>query len=85
MKALKTVIAAKHKEIDDFVVSVLEDVKIAKWGTYGPNGTDPLKYVRLIDCSSEHLVKIRQQTSQNSNHPYTLYIDVILEQRGYSA
>lgn len=31
---------------------------IVKWGTYGKNGDEPLRYVRLIDCSSEHLENI---------------------------
>lgn len=33
-------------------------VKHAVWGTYGKCGTQPLRYVRLIDCSTEHLLAI---------------------------
>tara|TARA_R110002074_G_scaffold51396_2_gene130005 strand:+ start:16575 stop:16793 length:219 start_codon:yes stop_codon:yes gene_type:complete len=36
-------------------------VKLAEWGTYGEDGKQPLKYVRLIDCSTEHLKKILLQ------------------------
>lgn len=32
--------------------------KVATWGTFGKDGIDPLKYVRLMDCSTEHLQAI---------------------------
>lgn len=44
----------------------------ARWGTYGPNGTDPLKYVRLIDCSTDHLTNILR--TQHQIEPSTRYI-----------
>lgn len=56
-------------------------VLTAEWGTYGPNGDQPLRYVRLVDCSSDHLRNIRLQTSLNERHPYTHYIDSILSSR----
>ena len=32
--------------------------KKLRWGTFGKGGRDPLKIVRLIDCSTEHLEAI---------------------------
>lgn len=43
------------------MVSVLHCSELAKtlnWGTFGPEGKNPLKIVRLIDCSTDHLQKI---------------------------
>ena len=28
------------------------------WGTYGVDGDEPLKWVKLVDCTSEHLKAI---------------------------
>ena len=41
-----------------------EAVYHAVWGTYGPNGDEPLKYVRLIDCSTDHLRNILRTQKQ---------------------
>lgn len=53
--------------------------KIACWGTFGPTGKDTLKYVRLIDCSTEHLLNIMKQTGWSSD--YGKIISSILEDR----
>ena len=39
------------------------DIRMKKtlWGTYGLNGDQPLKWVRLIDCSTDHLQAILRQ------------------------
>lgn len=64
-------------------VSLDQAIQIAEWGTFGPNGDQPLKMVRLIDCSTDHLRNIRKQTSLQRSHPYTDFIDEILKQRGH--
>ncbi len=35
-----------------------EAIRRAVWGTYGKSGQEPLKWVRLMDCSTEHLEAI---------------------------
>ena len=57
-----------------------------KWGTYGKGGNEPLKWVRLIDCSSEHLVNIIKNLhifGGYHNHPYFQIIQSILKDRQY--
>lgn len=49
------------------------------WGTYGKSGREPLKYVRLIDCSDEHLRNI--QRTQNLGSAYALVVSSILLDR----
>ena len=53
--------------------------KYAEWGTFGPNGDQPLKFVRLIDCSTDHLRKICQQIGPDAD--YWQIISHILKQR----
>lgn len=43
------------------------------WGTFGGDGKQPLKWVRLIDCSTEHLLNILRTQFYIS----TLYVKVI--------
>lgn len=38
--------------------SLEEKSKVFCWGTSGPDGTEPLKYVLLKDCSVDHLKNI---------------------------
>ncbi len=52
----------------------------AKWGTYGPKGVDTLKYVRLIDLSTEHLINILT-TQLHITMEYRFMIRDILRQR----
>lgn len=64
----------------------LINYKNALWGTYGPTGKDPLKYVRLIDCSTDHLKKIKIQCDLNQvisgiPHPYIKFINKIIKKR----
>jgi hypothetical protein len=57
-----------------------------KWGTYGKGGNEPLRWVRLIDCSSEHLVNIINNLHIHSychNRPYFDIIKTILKNRQY--
>jgi hypothetical protein len=50
------------------------------WGTYGKDGKQPLKYVRLIGCSTEHLQAILRTQKQIS--PFTTrVIECILKER----
>lgn len=72
--------------------AVLNDAEIekykytVKWGTYGKNGNEPLRWVRLIDCSSEHLVNIIKNLHIHGcchNHPYFEIIKTILKNRQY--
>ena len=57
-----------------------------KWGTYGKDGNEPLRWVRLIDCSSEHLVNIIINLHIHGychNRPYFDIIKTILKNRQY--
>lgn len=55
-------------------------IQTAMWGTYGKCGTQPLTYVRLIDCSTEHLLAILKQ--YNITPIYPPIIRKILSDRG---
>lgn len=52
----------------------------AKWGTYGKNGDEPLRYVRLVDCSTEHLMSILR-TERQIEENYVTIIKEILSDR----
>lgn len=58
-----------------------KEVQTAMWGTYGKDGKGPLRNVRLVDCSSEHLGMILAQIAHNPYHPYVSYIKQILLSR----
>lgn len=61
----------------------LKDVKLKLlWGTFGEEGTKPLAYVRLVDCSSDHLLAIMRR--MRIGPCYQLVIKEILRDRGYS-
>lgn len=48
--------------------SPIEEAQQRKvWGTYGKNGDEELRYVRLVDCSSDHLENILAQVDLSSN------------------
>jgi hypothetical protein len=55
-------------------------VKTAMWGTYGKCGTQSLTFVRLIDCSTEHLQAILKQKGITPIYPPI--IRKILSDRG---
>lgn len=68
---------AKKKAVE----SLSDEAKKAVWGTYGPSGKDPLKWVYLVDCSTEHLNGIMAQVTLNTDHPYIPIIMEILASR----
>lgn len=68
-------IAVQEKDIDKIKPYL-------RWGTFGPSGEDPLIYVRLVDCSSDHLHKILQQPCACGDL-YKTVIRSILEERQY--
>ena len=53
-------VVVNGKEYPTFkIVADLEDAKkIARWGTRGKSGRDPVKWVKLIDCETDHLEAI---------------------------
>jgi len=55
--------------------------RLAEWGTYGKHGDNPLTYVKLIDCSTEHLQAILQTQKQIWGTDYELLIREILKDR----
>lgn len=54
--------------------------RVIIWGTYGKMGNDPLKYVRLMDCSTEHLEAILR-TQYQITPLYRECIESIIEDR----
>ncbi len=61
--------------ISTIIRASLDDLKkIARWGTFGPSGNEPLKWVKLIDCSTEHLEAILQTQPHILG---TAYVDII--------
>lgn len=45
--------------LDKLTGSILHAAKhTLRWGTYGPTGKDPLKFVPLDECNTEHLEMI---------------------------
>lgn len=42
------------------------------WGTYGKDGNNPLQYVRLLDCTTEHLKAILEQDHIKNSDKGTL-------------
>jgi hypothetical protein len=60
--------------------SDLNEIKhLLRWGTFGIDGKQPLQYVRLIDCSTEHLSNILKQ--RNISEIYQKVIGLILKDR----
>jgi len=49
------------------------------WGTYGKDGNQPLKYVKLFECETDHLHNILK--SQRISDYYKSVINYILEYR----
>lgn len=69
-----------------FTINVCEEdfesaKKIARWGTYGKNGDQPLTYVRLIDCSTDHLKAILRTQEDRTDPEYVKIIKSILDDR----
>lgn len=51
------------------------------WGTYGKDHNEPLSWVRLSDCSTEHLKAIKETQPQIANTKYETAINYILIKR----
>lgn len=56
--------ADSKDEIETIWCDKKEAVDKAVWGTHGKSGKDPLKWVRLTDCSTEHLLAIKNTQPQ---------------------
>jgi hypothetical protein len=47
------------------VSATLDEIKlVARWGTRGKSGKEPVRWVRLVDCSTEHLQNILKTQPQ---------------------
>lgn len=72
-------------ELQDFLarnIVSMEDVKLVlKWGTFGKNGDEPMRVVRLVDCDTDHLKAILR-TQVHITQLYTAAIISILLDRG---
>lgn len=68
---------------EHFNIEVL-DYEVVKafacWGTYGADGKGPLRWVRLVDCNTEHLQNILKTQPRIPNH-YIMAIRDILKAR----
>lgn len=53
----------------------------ALWGTYGKSGSEPLRWVRLVDCETDHLLAI-VRTQPQLPAGYLAIIHDILADRG---
>lgn len=53
----------------------------AIWGTRGKNGDEPLRYVNLVNCDTEHLKNIKMYMTGNSDDTISKYITSILIER----
>lgn len=53
---------------------------VLRWGTYGYDGKSPLTWVRLVDCSSDHLQNILK-TQAHISPFYEFVIRFILKMR----
>ena len=64
---------------EDVTFDLIKDLTI--WGTFGPeDNKHPLKWVKLIDCDTDHLLAIRKQ--RNREDDYDGIIVAILYDRG---
>ena len=63
---------AQHEDLDPMYTQ--------RWGTFGPEGDQPVRYVRLIDLSTEHLINILT-TQDHINDEVLNVINSILIQR----
>jgi hypothetical protein len=65
---------------DDIELDI-EELKFqnAIWGTRGKSGKEPLKYVHLVDCETDHLEEILKLKQVKS--VYTIFINRILKER----
>ena len=64
----------------------LEEAKDLTWGTYGKSGKDPLKFVRLDECTTNHLKNIyinlrEKHRNGDVTDKYMSGVQLILENR----
>jgi hypothetical protein len=68
-------------QIFEIGVMGLEQAKqVAIWGTYGKDGRGPLKWKKLVECETDHLIAIIK--TQPINASYQIIIAQILNDRG---
>lgn len=77
--AVKEEVEQLHTTSSDIIIDFSVLKNNLRWGTRGKDGTDPLTYVRLIDCSTEHLRAIL--TTQYPSTDYKMVIRSIIEDR----
>jgi hypothetical protein len=53
----------------------------AVWGTYGKSGKEPLHFVRLIDCTTDHLQAILDTQEKQTKRAYVEIIKSIIKDR----
>lgn len=72
-----------HSINEHFNIEVL-DYEVVKahacWGTFGFDGKGPLRWVKLVDCDTEHLQNILKTQPQIPSH-YLMAIKDILKER----
>jgi hypothetical protein len=49
------------------------------WGTNGPNGDQPTKYVMLVDCSSDHLHSILHHCGHISDETRNIVKSILID------
>lgn len=53
-----------------------------EWGTYGPNGDQPHRYVTLAEMDTDHITKVLELlTEQQPEHSYIPYYEQELSHR----
>lgn len=65
-----------EKDVDSFE----EAVATAVWGTYGKSGDQPLKFVKLCECTTDHLNAIIR-TQARIDPLYIKIIQHVLDKR----
>lgn len=78
-KPVKEEVENLHTTSSDIIIDFSVLKNHLRWGTRGKDGTDPLTYVRLIDCSTEHLRAIL--ATQYPSPDYKMVIRSIIEDR----
>jgi len=74
--------SAGHGDTYQVAVVGLEEAKNAAcWGTMGKDGQGPLRFVKLVDCETDHLQAIIK-TEIHISWDYLLIIKSILKDRG---
>ena len=74
-----TVAQTENKSMNIQISDFQKAIDLAEWGTYGKDGKGPLKYVKLVDCETDHLIRIIQ--TQNCGEEYNKIINAIVWKR----